>query len=125
MKTLLEDLGDEDDEVIPLPNVNVDILKRVIQWAEYHKNYPDDDDNKFKSPVDIPSWDSDFLNVGLTTLIDLNVAANYLEIKGLLPVTVRTVANMITGKKLEEIRKTFKIEDDLTSAEKEQINNGE
>ena len=125
MKTLLEDLGDEDDEVIPLPNVNVDILKRVIQWAEYHKNYPDDDDNKFKSPVDIPSRDSDFLNVGLTTLIDLNVAANYLEIKGLLPVTVRTVANMITGKKLEEIRKTFKIEDALTSAEKEQINNGE
>ena len=45
MKTLLEDLGDEDDEVIPLPNVNVDILKRAIQWAEYHKNYPDDDDN--------------------------------------------------------------------------------
>ena len=121
IKTLLEDCGDEDDEVIPLSNVNSDILKRVIQWAEHHKNDPEDNDNQDMIPAEIPSWDSDFLNVSVTTLLDLNMAANYLDIKGLLALTLRTFANMMTGKTPEELRKTFNIEDDLTEAEKAQI----
>ena len=34
-----QDLGvDEDEEeLVPLPNVNAAILKKVIQWATYHK----------------------------------------------------------------------------------------
>ena len=121
VKTLLEDLGDEDDEVIPLPNVRSDILKKVIQWAEHHKNDPEDDDNQDKVPVEIPSWDSNFLNVSVTALVNLNMAANYLDIKGLLALTLRTFANMISGKTPEEIRKTFNLEDDMTEAEKAQV----
>jgi len=39
IKTMLEDLGyDEGEEdVIPLPNVNSQILRKVIQWATHHK----------------------------------------------------------------------------------------
>ncbi|KAF6030591.1 SKP1 [Bugula neritina] len=39
IKTMLEDLGvdDDEDEPIPLPNVNAAILKKVIQWCTYHK----------------------------------------------------------------------------------------
>jgi len=35
IKTMVEDLGleDEDEEIVPLPNVNAGILKKVIQWA--------------------------------------------------------------------------------------------
>lgn len=48
-------------------------------------------------------------------------AANYLDIKGLLDVTCKTVANMIKGKTPEEIRKTFNIKNDFTPIEEEQV----
>ena len=48
-------------------------------------------------------------------------AANYLDIKGLLDVTCKTVANMIKGKSPEEIRKTFNIKNDFTPQEEEQV----
>ena len=126
IKTMLEDLGmdEEDEEEVPLPNGNAATLKKVIQWASYHKDdppLPEDDDNKEKRTDDISSWDTDFLKVDQGTLFELILAANYLDIKGLLDVTCKTVANMIKGKTPEEIRKTFNIKNDLTPAEEEQI----
>merc|ERR1712166_1722129 len=117
IRTMLEDLGmeEEEDEAVPLPNVNAAILKKVIQWATYHKDDPpppEDDENKEKRSDDISSWDSDFLKVDQGTLFELILAANYLDIKGLLDVTCKTVANMIKGKTPEEIRKTFNIKND-------------
>merc|ERR1712209_188772 len=126
IKTMLEDLGiDEDEEeIVPLPNVNAAILKRVINWCTYHKDDPpppEDDENKEKRTDDISSWDSDFLKVDQGTLFELILAANYLDIKGLLDVTCKTVANMIKGKTPEEIRKTFNIKNDFTPSEEEQV----
>jgi len=125
IKTMLEDLGmdEEDEEVVPLPNVNSTILKKVIQWATYHRDdpLPPEDDEKDKRTDDISSWDADFLKVDQGTLFELILAANYLDIKGLLDVTCKTVANMIKGKTPEEIRKTFNIKNDFTPAEEEQV----
>ena len=55
------------------------------------------------------------------TISEIIQAANYLDIKGLLDVTCKTVANMIKGKTPEEIRKTFNIKNDFTPAEEEQV----
>merc|ERR1712198_780997 len=125
IKTMLEDLGmdDDDEEVVPLPNVNAAILKKVITWATYHKDDPPlpDEKNKEKRTDDISSWDADFLKVDQGTLFELILAANYLDIKGLLDVTCKTVANMIKGKSPDEIRKTFNIKNDFTPAEEEQV----
>ncbi|XP_059164817.1 S-phase kinase-associated protein 1-like [Physella acuta] len=91
VKTFLEDLGmDEDeDEPVPLPNVNAAILKKVIQWCTFHRDDPpppEDDENKEKRTDDVCFWDTEFLKVDQGTLFELILAANYLDIKGLLGV---------------------------------------
>uniref|UniRef100_A0A1I8EEX0 Skp1-related protein n=1 Tax=Wuchereria bancrofti TaxID=6293 RepID=A0A1I8EEX0_WUCBA len=139
INTMLQDLGmDNQDggdvdmvEGIPLQSVNSAILKKVIHWCEYHKDDPippEDNDNKEKRTDDISSWDVEFLKVDQGTLFELilaipfiGLAANYLDIKGLLDVTCKTVANMIKGKSPEEIRRTFNIKNDFTPEEEEQI----
>lgn len=65
---MLEDLGIDEansDEVVPLPNVNSNILRRVIKFCTHHKDdpSPDDDESKEKRTDDISSWDADFLKV--------------------------------------------------------------
>ena len=127
IKSMLEELGMEEketEEAVPLPNVNAAVLKKVIQWAQYHKDDPtpsEDDENKEKRTDDISSWDSDFLKVDQGTLFELILAANYLEIKGLLDAACKTVANMIKGKEPGDIRKTFNIKNDFTPSEEEQV----
>ena len=127
IKNMLDDLGmgeDSDEEPVPLPNVNAAILRKVLQWCNYHKDDqepPEDDENKERRTDDIPSWDLEFLRVDQGTLFELIMAANYLDIKGLLDVCCKQVANMIKGKTPEEIRKTFNIKSDFTPQEEEQV----
>ena len=49
------------------------------------------------------------------------ISANYLDIKPLLDVGCKTVANMIKGKSPEQIRQTFNIENDFTPEQEAQI----
>jgi S-phase kinase-associated protein 1 len=113
-----------DDEVIPLPNVSSGIFKKVVAWCTHHKNDPtppEDDENREKVTDDISGWDMEFLRVDQGTLFEIILVANYLDIKGLLDVSCKTVANMIKGKQPEEIRKTFNIKNDFTLEEEEQV----
>ena len=48
-------------------------------------------------------------------------AANYLSIKNLLDLTCETVACMMKGKTVEEIRKKFNIKNDYTPQEEEEV----
>jgi S-phase kinase-associated protein 1 len=126
IKSMLENLGDaEEGEEIPVANVNSAILKKVIEWAQYHKDDPpvhtDDDESRERRTDDIPQWDQDFLKVDQSVLFELIQAANFLDIKGLLDVTCKTVANMIKGKSPEEIRKHFNIKNDFTPEEEAAI----
>uniref|UniRef100_A0A8C6FDU6 S-phase kinase-associated protein 1 n=1 Tax=Monodon monoceros TaxID=40151 RepID=A0A8C6FDU6_MONMO len=129
IKTMLKYLGvgDEgDDDPVPVPNVNATILKEVVQWCTHHRDdspSPQDGEDKEKRTDDIPVWDQEFLKVDQGTLFELILAANYLDIKGLLDVTCKTVANMIKGKTPEEIRKTFNIKNDFIEEEEAQVCN--
>ncbi|KAI8846598.1 Skp1 family, dimerization domain-containing protein [Chytridium lagenaria] len=100
IKNMLEDVGEAEDQPIPLPTKGGD---------------------EAKSSEDIEEWDREFMNVDQGTLFELILAANYLDMKNLLDLGCKTVANMIKGKSVEEIRKTFNIVNDFTPEEEEQI----
>ncbi|CAD6439934.1 a72f4007-e26b-4ac9-a3ac-b95efa95860f [Sclerotinia trifoliorum] len=126
IKNMLEDLGDGVlSTPVPIPNVNEAVLRKVIEWAEHHKHDPapnvDDDADSRKKTTDIEEWDQKFMQVDQEMLFEIILAANYLDIKALLDVGCKTVANMIKGKSPEEIRKTFNITNDFTPEEEEQI----
>ncbi|CAM1505587.1 Fc.00g112240.m01.CDS01 [Cosmosporella sp. VM-42] len=128
IKNMLEDVGDENvrqDNPIPIPNVNEAVLRKVIEWCEHHRNDPpqaqDDESDARKKTTDIEEWDQKFMQVDQEMLFEIILASNYLDIKPLLDVGCKTVANMIKGKSPEEIRKTFNITNDFTPEEEEQI----
>jgi S-phase kinase-associated protein 1 len=126
IKNMMEDLGEAAmTQSVPIPNVNESVLKKVIEWCEHHKNDPpaaaDDDSDSRKKTTDIEEWDQKFMQVDQEMLFEIILASNYLDIKPLLDVGCKTVANMIKGKSPEEIRKTFNITNDFTPEEEEQI----
>jgi S-phase kinase-associated protein 1 len=127
IKNLLDDIGDNTDPNNPIPvqNVNESVLRKVIEWCEHHRNDPiqtqDDESDARKKTTDIEEWDQKFMQVDQEMLFEIILASNYLDIKPLLDVGCKTVANMIKGKSPEEIRKTFNITNDFTPEEEEQI----
>merc|ERR1712084_132724 len=93
------------DTPVPLPMVDSKILIKVIEYCKYHHkaeqdSLPEDDKNV---------WDKDFVKVDDETLFNLILAANYLDIKQLLDLTCKTVADNIkndfTPEEEEEVRK--------------------
>ncbi|KAK8673306.1 hypothetical protein V6N13_111652 [Hibiscus sabdariffa] len=117
IKHMIED--DCADNGIPLPNVTSKILAKVIEYCKKHVEAPKTEDRSAED--ELKSWDADFVKVDQATLFDLILAANYLNIKGLLDLTCQTVADMIKGKTPEEIRKTFNIKNDFTPEEEEEV----
>ena len=90
---------------------------KVIEYCKYHhkaeqESLPEDDKNV---------WDKDFVKVDDETLFNLILAANYLDIKHLLDLTCKTVADEIKGKTPEEIRIRFNIKNDFTPEEEEEV----
>ncbi|ORC88486.1 S-phase kinase-associated protein [Trypanosoma theileri] len=136
MSGLLKDMLDDQEgteAIIPIPNVSGHTLSLVIEYMEHHhKNRADPIDKPLKSKIDtiISQWDNTFLYTHLVkdhdekqheVLIDVIMAANFLNVKDLLDLTCACVASMIRGKSAEQIRALFNIESDFTAEEEEKI----
>ena len=123
---------------VPLPNVSSKILSKIIAYCKFHSEYEDAKkaaegggtgaaaaSSSAAPPAltddDVKDHDAEFVKVDQSTLFELILAANYLNIKPLLDLTCLTVANMIKGKTPEEIRKTFNIPNDFTPEEEEEV----
>ncbi len=119
---IMADGGDGDLDDVPLPNVNADILTKVIAFMTEYKR---EKMNEIAKPLVsenmsqvVQTWYADFVT-GLEqdTLFELILAANFMDIKPLLDLTCATVASMIKGKTPEDIRKHFNIVNDFTPEE--------
>ncbi|CAL9072307.1 unnamed protein product [Musa textilis] len=122
IKHMIED--DCAENGIPLPNVNAKILAKIIEYCRKHVDAAaskSSDDASKAADDELKTWDAEFVKVDQATLFDLILAANYLNIKGLLDLTCQTVADMIKGKTPEEIRKTFNIKNDFTPEEEDAV----
>ncbi|OBA20103.1 E3 ubiquitin ligase SCF complex, Skp subunit [Metschnikowia bicuspidata var. bicuspidata NRRL YB-4993] len=115
--------GDDEDFEIPTPNVRANVLSKVLEWCEHHKNtvFPDDDDEDARKSAPVHSWDRNFLKVDQEMLYEIILAANYLNIRPLLDAGCKIIAEMIKHKSPEELRKTFNIVNDFSPEEEAAI----
>lgn len=121
IKNMLDDLGTEGaGATIPIANVRTPVLQAVIEYCTYHIENPIVDKYDTKKDEVVP-FDAKFVDVDQSTLFERVLAANYLDIKPLLDLICKTIANMIKGKSPEEIRKTFNIKNDFTPEEEEAV----
>lgn len=106
IRNLLNEIDEQD--AIPLPMVTSEILARIVEFCRYRTGRDERDrevreqDAAFLSDMDTP------------TLIQVILAANYLDVACLLDLTCQRVADMVRGKTPSEIREMFGIEDDMT-----------
>ncbi|AOW26389.1 S-phase kinase-associated protein 1 [Candida albicans P57072] len=126
IKNMINDLhpdGLEEDFEIPTPNVRANVLCKVLEWCEHHKNtvFQDDEDEDAKKSVPVEEWDRNFLKVDQEMLYEIILAANYLNIKPLLESGCKMVAEMIKSKSPEELRRTFNIINDFSPEEEAAI----
>ena len=70
----------------------------------------------------VDEWDASFIEMEqMDDLIDLIVAANFLDIEGLVHLGCAKIATFIKGQTVEEIREVFGIENDFTPQEEAQL----
>ncbi|CAL9245703.1 unnamed protein product [Arabidopsis halleri] len=108
-------VGDE----IPILNVTGATLSKVI---EYCKKHVVAESLTEESKDELKKWDAEFMKaMEQSTLFDVILAANYLNIKDLLDLGCQTVADTITDKNPDEIRALLGIRNDFTPVEEEEI----
>jgi len=127
-----EDAEDAEQNIpeIPLPNVKSSVLAKIVEYCNHHAtNYHAGLMAKIQIPLKsanmaevVDEWDANFVGtMDQEMLFELILAANYMDIKSLIDLTLAKVASMIKGKTPQEIRKTFNIVNDFTPEEEAQV----
>ena len=123
VKTILsEEVKEEDGEAeeIPLPNVSTLILDEVIAFMEMNAQ-----EEMRVLPRPLPSSGLEgcvqecflsFVNrLSWEVLFEVVLAANYLEVDGLLNLTCAKIATVVKGKSPEELNELFRSESPLVA----------
>uniref|UniRef100_A0A0D9XK06 SKP1-like protein n=1 Tax=Leersia perrieri TaxID=77586 RepID=A0A0D9XK06_9ORYZ len=134
---------------IPVQGVHADVLKLIVEYCEKHAPHFDPEASARDRypfppfPVELPpsassikpvtfvdpdadphglkAFDKKFLDVDNSTLFEIIMAANYLNIEDLLDDACTAVADKMRGKSPEEIREIFEIENDYTPEQEAEV----
>jgi S-phase kinase-associated protein 1 len=125
LDNLLKDSNEE--ELFSLPDVDSKYLELVIKYLEHYKDFepkevpkpfPERTDEEFMKGILNDQWTYDYLtNQTLEELINLLNAADYLQIEGLINIIAAKLAHEMCNCEVEEARKKFGIECDMTEEE--------
>lgn len=127
MSKFIENMLDETDSSEPIPLLNVDskTLAKVIQYCEYKK---DKQACKLEKPLKstdlseaVCDFCAEYIRIDNGEVLEILMAANYLDICPLLELASGQIASQIKNKKPEEIRKEFNIVNDFTPEEEAQV----
>ena len=123
----LMDLGYEKKEVIFLREVDSFCLEKIIEYLKHYKYFdpkeipkpfPERTDDAFLRGILNDDWTFDFLQqMGLEELFNLVNSADYLQIQGLINIIAAKLAHEMCNCEIEEARKKFGIECDMTEEE--------
>ena len=128
LRGLFEDLEPEElEEIIALNGVDSKNLDLVIKYLEHYKDmepkeipkpFPERTDEEFMKGILNDQWTYEYLtNQTLEELINLVNAADYLQIDGLISIIAAKLAHEMCNCEVEEARKKFGIECDMTEEE--------
>ncbi|XP_022891665.1 SKP1-like protein 1A [Olea europaea var. sylvestris] len=108
IKNLVEDRCVSDP--IPLANVDSKILALVIEFMEKHAETTLSNSEK-------KEFDVEFVKKPFDDLLELILAANYLDFRELMDVLCNTCAKQMENWSVEEVREKFNIQNDYTVEE--------
>ena len=123
ISNMLDDVDDRETS-IPIPNIELDIFQKVEQYCKKYKDtkLPSTEEEILKFRIKpLEGWDKEFVNVPLSVLFEMITAANFLDVKHMLDITCKSVAEMIKGKTPDDIKKIFGVEGDFSDEEREQV----
>jgi S-phase kinase-associated protein 1 len=111
VKDLLEDAG-LDTAVVPLSAVSSAAFAKVAEFCQHHAGADAD------AGQQTAAWDEAFVAaLTLEQMYELVNAANFLNMPHVMDLIAKRFAEMMRGKSVEEIRRSFGIKNDFTPEE--------
>jgi len=122
IKNMLEDLGDDLSNPVPVHNCKAKELTKVIEWCKHRHENPEDKDKGIEHIRELDDWEKKFTgDLSQPETFQLILAANYLDIKPLLNLLCKWVALQLAGKTPEQIRAYFGVDREFTPEEVEAV----
>ena len=120
IRRMVEDGCTKSDKRIAVPMVDGKIFAMMVVWSEKHA----DNNAKAAEEAELKDWDAEFVkDMDQGVLYHLLMGADFLDAAELVDLLIGKVASMVKGKKAEEIRQIFHIENDFTPEQEAEIRN--
>lgn len=121
IKELLVDQDLSEEIELPLDIASAALADKVVEFLEFHANNPM---RTIEKPIKssnmaeiVDAFDVDYISVDHATLVQIILAANYLNCMPLLELGLLRIATMIKDKEPDEVKDMFNISKSITPEE--------